>query len=105
MDFDDQTEAFDEIIAYAPGAFSLTTDEGSRPLMGEWVTGNFFSALGITPALGRGFRPEETVIGQAERVVVLGYGFWTQEFGRDSSACGGGDPARRAAVHRGGCGA
>ena len=52
------------------------------------VSGNLFQAMGITPALGRFFRPDETVVPGRDAVVVLGYDFWIDEFAADPSAIG-----------------
>ncbi len=41
------------------------------------------SHLSWQRGLGRTFVPEETRLGQAERVVVLGHGLWTDQFGAD----------------------
>ena len=48
---------------------------------------DFFRALGIQPALGRGFLPEEEVPGQHRRV-VLGQGVWQRRFGGDRGILG-----------------
>ena len=47
---------------------------------GVRVLGNFFSVLGTPPALGRGFRFEETWDGE-DRVVVISDGLWRRRFG------------------------
>ena len=54
------------------------------------VTGNFFSELGVTPAVGRLFVPTDVDIDRfiAAPVAVLGYGFWQHRFGGDSRAIG-----------------
>ena len=52
---------------------------------GELVSGNYFEVLGVRPALGRIFGPQdETSIG-ANRVAILSYGYWTRHFGNDST--------------------
>ena len=45
------------------------------PLAGRWVSGNFFSVLGVAPLHGRALRPEDDRPG-APRVVVLGHALW-----------------------------
>jgi putative ABC transport system permease protein len=49
-------------------------------LVGRIVTANFFSVLGVAPALGRVFVPDDDRPG-AGRVVVLGDGLWRDRFG------------------------
>ncbi len=52
-----------------------------------YVSDGFFSLLGVAPAAGRLFLPEEYGRG-AERVMVLGYGFWQRQFGGAPDAIG-----------------
>lgn len=49
------------------------------------VSANFFTLLGVQPALGRGFAPEEETSGAS--VAVLSYAFW-QRLGGDASIIG-----------------
>jgi putative ABC transport system permease protein len=51
------------------------------------VTAGFFPTLGVQPALGRMFRPEEDRP-SAEGVVLLSDGFWRRRFGADPSIVG-----------------
>jgi putative ABC transport system permease protein len=48
---------------------------------GLLVSGNYFSALGLRPARGRFFRPEEAMTPGTEPVVVISYDFWQERFG------------------------
>jgi hypothetical protein len=52
------------------------------------VTGNFFSALNIDPALGRFFRPGEGESSGGEIAIVLGHSFWQKKFGGDPAVVG-----------------
>jgi len=51
------------------------------------VGADFFTLLGVQPALGRGFLPEEDRPG-ADGVVVLSDGLWRRRFGADPSVIG-----------------
>ena len=51
------------------------------------VTPNFFPLLGVAPALGRNFLPEESG-DSARRVVMLSHSLWTQRFHGDASILG-----------------
>ena len=53
--------------------------EGER-LTGYMISADFFSTLGVTPLLGRTFRPDDDHTGAAP-VVILGGGFWKRKFG------------------------
>ncbi len=62
---------------------------GSRDrVLAELVTGNYFRVLGVRPALGRFFAPDETVVGQAERVIVLSQRGWKRRFGNAPDVVG-----------------
>jgi predicted permease len=59
----------------------------SARLSSAGVSVSFFETLGVVPAVGRGFRPEDDVP-QAPRVVVLSHGTWVRRFGADPQAVG-----------------
>ena len=56
-------------------------------LVGRLVSWNFFSVLGVPPALGRALLPEDDRRGAA-RVVVLGHALWRDAFGADPRVVG-----------------
>lgn len=45
------------------------------------VSGNFFDVVGVQPALGRGFRPDEDGAPGAHPVAVISYALWNRQFG------------------------
>ena len=47
-----------------------------------WVEGNFLSTLGISPALGRNFLPEE-LLPNGPSVALISYGLWSNRYGLD----------------------
>ena len=53
--------------------------EGGRPLMSFYISGNYFQLLGAKPAAGRLFLPEDDQPG-ARPVVVLSGNFWQSQF-------------------------
>ncbi len=54
----------------------------------QFVSGNYFSTLGIEAPLGRMFRPEEDQTQGAHPVAVLSYPFWQRRFAADSRVLG-----------------
>jgi putative ABC transport system permease protein len=58
----------------------LTLGDRPRGVSGRIVTANFFSVLGVAPARGRAFVPEDDRVGAA-RVVVLSDALWRGVFG------------------------
>ena len=63
---------------------------GSEPLRatGMWVSASYFEILGLEPALGRFFLPEEDETPGTHPVVVLSHGCWTRLFGADPGVLG-----------------
>ena len=60
----------------------IVTSEGrSELIVGEVVTHDYFDVLGVEPALGRSFRPEEDETEGAVPVVVLSHGLWQRRLG------------------------
>lgn len=82
-DFDDlqrQAGSFAAMAAYGPSSRSLTGDGEPVRLRTLVVTANYFDLLGLPPELGRTFRPEDTVTGK-DQVMMLSYEIWQELFG------------------------
>ena len=88
-----------DIRAQASGAFSdmlghmLAFDGVSLygkadRAVSEYVTGNFFSLLGMRPYAGRFFLPSEGKILGADPITVLSYGYWKSRFASDPEIIG-----------------
>ena len=84
FDLRTQNNAFEGIGAHGPQDINLTGDGEPERLNGELVSANVLSILGVQPALGRTFLPNEDQEGQ-HRVVVLSDALWQRRFNRDSS--------------------
>ena len=77
----DRRDVFSDVIAFAPLAFDkVAVRAGSQPeeAYGETASGNYFSALGVQPLLGRGFTARDE--SNHAPVAVLSYGWWTRRF-------------------------
>ena len=66
----------------------LLTRINGRPAMGELVTGNYFSLLGVPAFRGRMLRPSDSAAPGREPVVVLSHAAWMRLFGGDPAAVG-----------------
>ncbi|HYK22758.1 MAG TPA: ABC transporter permease, partial [Pyrinomonadaceae bacterium] len=84
FDLRDQNQVFEDIGAYGPDDVNMTGQGEPEHLDGQLVTANVFSILGVKPALGRTFLPNEDQEGQ-DRVVVLNDALWQRRFNRDPS--------------------
>ena len=89
-DLRDRNRTFDGLMACTHSFFGFSKDATIQPRMkwGLYVTGEFFRVLGVEPALGRGFRPDEDLVEGRDPVVVLGHDFWVGEFGANPAAVG-----------------
>jgi predicted permease len=56
--------------------------------LGSIVSANYFEALGVRPALGRGFQPDEDVGHNAHPVAVISYQMWQGTFRGDPEIVG-----------------
>ncbi len=66
----------------------LTVDGRTEAVQTAFVTGNFFSMLGIVPLEGRLILPSEGNAPGADPVVVLGYRYWKTRFRSDPQIVG-----------------
>src|SRR5271168_3438904 len=83
LDFRKQSEVFSDLFAYGLSVAGLSANGTPREFAYSSVTGNYFSALGVTPALGRFFLPGEGETPGAPLLVVLGNSYWQKNFGGD----------------------
>lgn len=88
-DIRDQTSGvFSDVFGYVFGMDGLGVDGKADRIMTNYVTGNYFSALGIKPALGRFILPSEGGVLNADPVMVLSYSYWHTQFGADPQIVG-----------------
>ncbi|MFZ0039334.1 MAG: ABC transporter permease [Candidatus Acidiferrales bacterium] len=88
LDFQKQAHGFDDLFAYEFSLVGLAADAHASHFVVSYVSPNFFSALGIQPALGRFILPTEGQSSGADPVLVLGYTYWRTQFGGDASVVG-----------------
>jgi predicted permease len=66
----------------------LTFEGHTEPVQTSFVTGNFFSLLGIAPAMGRLILPDEGKSAGADPVVVISDRYWKTRFHSDPNIVG-----------------
>src|SRR5262245_22383253 len=79
--------AFSAVAALQTGGWNLTGNGEPERVGGARVSVNFFDFLGVPPALGRGFAPEEETPG-ADKVVVISDALWRRRYGADPNLVG-----------------
>ncbi len=87
-----ETPEFDQVAAFQAGGARVSVrragvDPAARPLRSEFVTGNYFSTLGIGALGGRVFGPDDDRPASAP-VVVLSHHVWQSTYGGDTSLVG-----------------
>ncbi len=87
-DWRDQAKSFDHVVALQYWQPTLTGRGEPELLAGAQVSHDTFETLGVAPALGRSFRPEEDRPG-GESVVIISHGLWRKRFGADTALVGG----------------
>ncbi len=86
--FRDRNQSFAGLVAYQPQPLSLNVDGANERAFGEIVSANYFTVLGLKPALGRGFLPEEDQRPGAAAVAVVSHKLWQTRFGGNAATVG-----------------
>ena len=86
--YSEQAHAVSSLAAYDSITVSMMLNGEASRIDGEIVSGNYFSVLGVEPALGRAFLPEEDQASGAHPVLVLSADFWREHFNADRGIVG-----------------
>jgi predicted permease len=89
QDFQQKAAPLSEVICRRLLNASVSMDNQTERLRAEMVSGNYFTMLGVKPALGRVFHSKEDdqVVG-GHPSVVLGYDYWMARFAGDRNVVG-----------------
>lgn len=87
FDWKKQNQVFEEVAAFSASTLNLTGTGEPAQLSGSRVSEGYFGVLGVEPAVGRAFLPEEFEPGKGQ-VVILGQGLWRNRFGSDPNVVG-----------------
>src|SRR5262245_9892788 len=85
IDFRDRNEVLSGLLASRFVVVSMRRNGNKEKVWGSLVTGNYFDVLGVKPALGRSFLPEEDMARLSRPVVVISHSLWQTRFGGDPS--------------------
>lgn len=87
-DLRDGSTVFTGLVASAPTNVGLTDRNSSQIERAELVSGNYFTILGVQPALGRLFSPSDDLQPNVSPIAVLSFEFWRSHFASDPNILG-----------------
>ena len=88
-DLQRRAQAFSYIFCRYSTPLSVSFSGHTERVSGELVSGNYFQALGVEPAAGRVFSPEQDDrVYKGHPSVVLSYQYWTTRFASDPGVIG-----------------
>src|ERR1044071_153028 len=82
QDYQQRAEAFSDVFCQKMSeGVALTVDNQTELVSAEMVSGNYFTALGVKPAIGRVFNSQEDdQVYKGHPVVALSYDYWMGRF-------------------------
>lgn len=86
-DWRTRNRVFTQMAAFWRMPVDLSSIDPPESVTGAWVSHEYFSVLGVKPALGRSFLKEEETQGKGS-VAILSAELWARRFGRDPSILG-----------------
>jgi predicted permease len=89
QDYQQKAEPLAEVLCRRLAEASVSIENQTERVTAEMVSGNYFSMLGVQPALGRVFSSkEDDQVFMGHPVVVLAYDYWNSRFARDPGVIG-----------------
>src|SRR5580765_584085 len=85
-DLHDRMRTLPDLFAYRMVPFNVGESGRSERTHGLLVSANYFSALGLKPALGRFLQPDEATRAGGAPVVVISYSYWQTRFAGSPTA-------------------
>ncbi|HUR21790.1 MAG TPA: ABC transporter permease [Vicinamibacterales bacterium] len=79
-DYAARVKSLSSMAAYSSLGFNLTGGGAPERVLGEEISANYFQTLGVSPAMGRTFSPDENTAGR-DRVVIISHALWQSRFG------------------------
>ncbi len=87
LDWRSLDDVLEHPISWDLDVFYLVGGDNAESAPGAWVTPGFMQGLGVRPAMGRGFAPEEFRAG-AQQVALISHTLWLRRFGGDPGIVG-----------------
>src|SRR6266576_550975 len=82
-----EQNVFVNVAAFVPAELSVNSEGRTSRVRGLFVSGEFFSTLGVKPAIGRLFDRRDDSEG-ATPTIVVSHGFWQSKLGGDGAVLG-----------------
>lgn len=87
-DFRDHNQVFSGMFCRDDMSFSVSSDGKTERVDGELVSGSYFPVLGVGPALGRVFTPDDDRVPGGHPIAVISYRYWLNRFGGSPNVIG-----------------
>jgi predicted permease len=87
-DFRAHAGGFSGILGVVLSPVKLTAGDRSEECVGNYVSSNFFSTLGLQPSLGRTILPDDGETPGERPLVVLDHAYWKRRFNSDPGIVG-----------------
>ncbi len=89
QDFQRQSKVFESVFCSYTTPVAIAIKGSTERAKAEFVSGNYFQALGVGAAVGRVFSPEaDDRVYAGHPVVVLSHEYWVKRFGGDPGVIG-----------------
>ncbi len=88
QDYQQQNGVFTGITCFVPVPLTWSGGAEPRQVIGQLVSANYFDVLGLRPAIGRFFLPDEDTRLSGNNVAVISYSLWANKLGADKDAVG-----------------
>ena len=88
QDYQKQGGVFSGLSCIVPLALTWSGGAEPRQVNGQLVSANYFDMLGLQPATGRYFLPDEDTKLSGNTVAVISYSFWVNKLGSDPNVVG-----------------
>ena len=82
-----ERNVFSDVAAFVPADLTVNSDGRTSRVRGMFVSGNFFSTLGVNPELGHLLSPSDDSEA-APTAIVVSHGFWQGALGGDRFIAG-----------------
>lgn len=81
----EHSRSFSSVLAFSPTHLRLNQAGSTEGLSAQWVTPNYFSALGVRAQVGRTWAADDTA---QPALVVMSHRLWSRSFGGDPGIVG-----------------